>query len=175
MELNERRAVLYVEYLSDIEEFRTKPSTETLREKWEAAMEYINDDEFDWIDIYVPEEKEPVGFMIIGHNDQCHPNADIFFSDIFIDYRYRNRGIMTSKVKEVIKTNKSCCYFVQKNNNYAQRWLNKLFINEGFVSYKLDRSCILISDDDKGFYGWINEKAISKVNNNAYTETINVN
>ena len=169
MELNERRAVLYVTYLSDIEEFNITKNTDTLKEKWQEAMDYIHDKDFDWVDIYDNSE-EPIGFIIVGHAEQCHPDADIYLADFFIDYRHRNKGIMTKEIKKILKGVKTCCYFVQKNNNYAQRWLNRIFLDDNFVSVKLNKSCIDFSDEDRGFYGW----SRSKINTSVIENNFNI-
>ena len=54
---------------------------------------------------YIPvcEEGEPVGFIIIGIGESCHPACDYHMAEAYIQSGHRRKGIMSNKVGEFLK------------------------------------------------------------------------
>lgn len=126
------RRELYVDYLRELNKIEgITPLSQTAAEECMDKILYQGDTT--WYDIRL-ENGEIVGFLIIGQNTNCHPDADFFIDQAYILPKFRKRGLMTKAISEFIEENRGrFCLFIIDNNTYARSFWFKTFAGLGYV------------------------------------------
>ena len=131
------RLLQYIEYTREMNRMAGKKAM-----SYEAAAdcyyEHLDYPDSFWIDIEVPEEKEPIGFVQIGTRDNCHPDADWYICEAYIEKKYRRQGLMRTVMSEFIQTHPGTYnLFIYDKNEAAKAFWSKLFEEEGYRQVKL--------------------------------------
>lgn len=113
--------------------------------KHQIASEYIRIKEGmteEWIDIHA-DSMDPnspiVGFLIVGINGNCHPEADVFIEEAYIRPEYRHLGHMRKAIARLIKERPGkYCFFVLHQNALAKKVWPSIFDTLGYEPYPLE-------------------------------------
>lgn len=131
---NSIRFQLVSEYLDELQAIKGLPKTTEIK-KYEYYQEVSNSKTTSWFDIYPSkEETDPVGFLIIGYPPNCHPNADFYIEEAYIQPKYRQQHYMTTTATRFIQAHPGTyCLFILNNNHTAKRFWIALFAKLGYV------------------------------------------
>lgn len=104
-----------------------------------------------WIDI--EKDDEPIGFLMIGTGENCHPDADYYIADAYIKPEYRRRGYMSGVLREVIDKHPGIyCLLILNENSIGKIFWYTFFRREGFKPHYL--SDVGTGDELCTQYGW---------------------
>lgn len=140
------RLLLYGEYIRILEQINEGPICEV----WEAFHSVYSAAYTEWIDIM--QGGTPVGFLVIGYGDNCHPDADYYIEEAFVSSEYQRQGLMTKTIEEYITAhNGTYCYFTLRKNQYAKEFWEKIFRKLGYTPVTLWE---MYDDDLTNQFGW---------------------
>ena len=73
----------------------------------------------------------PIGFCVVGYNDNCHELVDIYINEFYIKPLYRKQGFGRLFINDIINTMQanSICMFTLKENINAERFWKSFFYN----------------------------------------------
>ena len=137
MENNLRKQCLYLEYLSDIDDQTNNQNKKSLKERVQHLENSLNNPDLHWVDLFY--KNEPVGFVIYGDGNMCHPDADIMIYDAFVKYEFRRRGVMTRAFDNLCK-GKRVCMFINNANAFARKFWVGLMLRRLYGSVSLKRT-----------------------------------
>ena len=146
-ELIQARLELFTKYIQELyqREGIEIPEGEDMIEKFRS----IHSNPFmKWKDIYpdghsanaknAPEGVLPIGFIVIGQYPECHPDADVYIAEAYINPEYRRQHIMTKTIKELVTIcGGTYCMFIAAKNDVAKIFWNKTFNDLGYTKYNL--------------------------------------
>ena len=106
-----------------------------------------------WLDVYpltvYPDmdlgslDMDPVGFIVIGSFPECHPDADHYIVEAYIQPDYRRKKIMFDKMVDYIQTyGGKYCLFVASKNEIAKEFWNRVFKEVNYVPMALSEDPI---------------------------------
>ena len=136
------RKQLYVTYM---EELYTIEGLELLSEHKlnEYFTDIIENPYLEWIDIYLPNLNEPVGFLVIAKYPECHPDADYYIAETYIKPEYRRQNIMLTTVSNYIKNHTGIySLFIASKNDVAKKFWERVFKNVNYVPIYLSEEPI---------------------------------
>lgn len=115
-----------------------------------------------WIDIYpdshinnVSMYSEPIGFLIIGQYPECHPAADYYIVDTYINPEYRRQNIMSEVLLDYIKTyGGKYCLFITSRNDIAKSFWKSIFEKTDYQPIGLSSEPISKPDTHFVHYGY---------------------
>lgn len=150
----ERKQTMYLEYLADINE--SDLNYDSLESKSSIVKYYDKNPDFTWIDLFSDDNMNPIGFIVIGQRSACHPNCDYYIADAFVNYKYRNRGIMTSLIKQLLKNNPKISMSISKGSSYGKSYFINLMIHSGYISMHLPKQEDTFYKDENEYfvYAW---------------------
>ena len=91
-----------------------------------------------WIDIVDSDLNKPVGFLVIGTDPNCHPDADYYIQEAYISPEYRRKGLMSKAVSDFIKEHEGTyCLFIIDNNEIALKFWSAVFKKTKYKSVNL--------------------------------------
>ena len=151
-ELIQARLELFRKYIQELyqREGIEIPEGEDMVEKFRS----IHSNPFmKWKDIYpdghsanaknAPEGVLPIGFIVIGQYPECHPDADVYIAEAYLDSEYRRQHIMTKTIKELVTMcGGTYCMFIASKNDVAKIFWNKVFTDVGYVQFELSQDPI---------------------------------
>lgn len=128
------RFQLISDYLDELQTIEGLPEI-TYIKKQEFYQEVLNSKTTNWIDIYPQNEgTNPIGFLIIGYPPNCHPNANYYIEEAYIQPKYRCQHYMTSTATRFIKAHPGIyCLFILNNNQIAKHFWFSIFTKLGYV------------------------------------------
>lgn len=118
---------LYTEYMYELSKFFTKSVTP---EEIEYGFNQQNNSpDIIWNDIFY--EKKRVGFVILGINEMCHPDADYFIVNTFVKQQYRRKHLASDTVTRFLqeRPGKYCLDIITRNFTAEQFWENTFHKN----------------------------------------------
>lgn len=125
------RRVLYGDYIREIYKIACDNS--------EITQEKIDDDiraiyrskHTKWHDIWC--DGKIVGFVIVGTGTECHPAADYFIVQTYVEPSSRKRGIGKQFLKDYIKEHPGVyCLDILDKNEVAHKFWAKVFYESGY-------------------------------------------
>lgn len=73
------------------------------------------------------ETNTPIGFCLIGFDENTQPGTDWFIAEFYIQHGYRKKGYGQKAVEKLFQRYPGkYCYFVLKSNKPAQKFWNKI-------------------------------------------------
>lgn len=101
------------------------------------CRDYLFDPHGEWVDVF-SEEHKVIGFIIIGHAPNCHPDADYYIEEAYIMPEYRRKKYMSNAVSEYLKSHKGTyCLFIISSNKPALSFWSKAFRENGYFPLEL--------------------------------------
>lgn len=74
-----------------------------------------------------------VGFLLIGIDENKHPDSDWYIEEFYIKKEYQNQGIGQAVVKEMLNSAKGRdCLFILNGNQRASHFWEKVFVDSGY-------------------------------------------
>lgn len=134
-----RKQCLYLEYLSDIDDQTNNQHRKSLKERVEHLENSLKNPNLHWLYLFYKNATEPVGFIIYGDGNMCHPDADIMIYDAFVRNEFRQKGIMT-KVFDTLCKGKRVCMFINNANTLARKFWVGLMLRRLYGSVSLKRT-----------------------------------
>ena len=129
----------YINELYDIEGLPRLSKTEI-----QNLFNWIyNNPYFKWIDVRnlctsSMSNDDVIGFLIIGEEKECHPQADYYIAETYIMPEYRRRHIMSEVIMDFIKTyGGKYCLFIASQNSIAKQFWQKIFQQTNYVQFNL--------------------------------------
>lgn len=116
-------AELLTEYIKELHQLE---SNVELRDKEQLIEEYFYMPDTD-LYLLLSSDNSVVGFAIIGHGINCHPDVDIYIEEFYIKPEYRRQGYASSFAEEIVGHVDSVCFFELKTNTSAKALWNKVF------------------------------------------------
>ena len=92
------------------------------------------------VKFFVMDAKKEVAraFLYVMHND-LHDRPFGFMEDVFVDETYRNHGLGTSLVNELIKEAKRrCCYKLIATSRHSRPKVHDLYKRLGFTNHGVE-------------------------------------
>ena len=128
------RYKMYHEYMREILQMSDDEYSEKDTDK--AFCFYLDRTFIEWIDIYFGTRL--VGFIIIGSYPECHPDADRFIIQAYVQPEYRRRGLASDVVSEYIRNNPGTYVMdILKANEPARKFWFETFYKNGYESIVL--------------------------------------
>ena len=139
MSIYEKKHALYRQYCKELDQFRSAPLTESDVTLYTWCESYLNDENCTWRNIFT-KRNELAGFLIIGKGGcEKHPHADYGIAQAYIDPKYRKAGLMTKAVNEYLEKHQGIySLLVIKQNEYALKFWNNLFLKADYTPHELD-------------------------------------
>lgn len=94
-EVLDKRLALYRDYIRSLAPFGC--TVDTPFKMYEQAFEQMRLP-YVWHDIYANEGKLPMGFLVLGYGDACHPDCDVWIAQSYLSPDSRGRGLMANAV-----------------------------------------------------------------------------
>ena len=139
MSLYEEMHALYQKYVKELNTFRKTSVQMPENEVRKTCDEYIQASNSSWHNIYDPESKDLVGFLIIGKEfPEKHPDSLRSVAQAYVLPEYRKKGLMTAVMKDYMTRHKGFfefCYKNQRINNFSvplEKVLRRTRIRGGF-------------------------------------------
>ncbi|MBQ8248054.1 MAG: GNAT family N-acetyltransferase [Lachnospiraceae bacterium] len=83
---------------------------------------------------FVIHEGQIIGFVLIGIEDNKHPESDWYIEEFFIKKEYQNMGLGKAVAKELLETKRGrYCLFILKRNMRASHFWQKVFTDAGYI------------------------------------------
>lgn len=93
-------------------------------------------------------EGEIVGFCLVGFGDNTHTETDYYIAEFYILPEYRNNGIATAAVKELLSLFPGkYCYHILKENIIARQFWDHVQKECGCKPLSLEDTCGLTDCD----------------------------
>ena len=142
---------LFCDYLRELEKIAQTPS-QSASDDYEYYQEIISSDTVEWVEIRACDEPNPVGFLLIDHGYNCHPDADYFIQETYVKPEYRNQGLMTTAVSKFIQEHGGTyCLFILNNNKNAYQFWHNLFAKLNYKPKDLELFGVLKISKQFGF------------------------
>lgn len=94
-----------------------------------------------------------VGFFIIGTGENCHPDADYYIQEAYIQPEYRRKGYMSYAISEYVKRHRGIyCLLILNKNYIAKTFWPEVFRKLGYMPRPL--SDVGATDEDCQQYGF---------------------
>lgn len=129
----------YVNELHDIDD------SVRLRDKKTLKKEYLsNIDEDNQFYLIYDNNMLPAGFAVVGVNNYCHPQADIYINEFYIKPEYRLRGYGDNLFSSICLANllfesgNKICMYILKNNTRAIQFWSGLLKRNGWLDVTED-------------------------------------
>lgn len=161
MKIEKIRKTLYKKYINELYNIEGLESLndEKLEELFYNLSNNIN---MRWIYIYPDSHKTneskytiPIGFLVIGEYPECHPDADYYIVDAYIQPEYRRQNIMSEVLLDYIKTyGGKYCLFIASKNNIAKSFWNSIFEKANYQPIDLSSEPISKPDPHFVHYGY---------------------
>lgn len=127
------RFAMFCDYLNELQCMKGLQPLGALK-LGELYTSYARSKNSVWGDIYAEGGETVVGFLIIGHSPNCHPDADFYIEEAYIKPEYRRQGYMSAAVSRFISEHQGTyCLFILNNNTAAQHFWPKLFAELGYL------------------------------------------
>lgn len=152
--IQERRKVLYLAYLAELDTFRMTPRPESHEVQQQWFYDYSDNKDCQWHDIYVNDCL--VGFLITSSIlPNCHPDADYSICEAYVMPEYRQKGLMSNLVQRFTSEHPGIyCLLVLEGNQYAQHFWNHLFHHLGATDVVLTDSAIITNGEQVCLQGF---------------------
>ena len=72
-------------------------------------------------------DKEVAGFCILGHRENCHPQADGYVEEFYIRPDYRRKGIGFAGAKMILDGKSRVCLDIMQKNLVAKAFWDRVF------------------------------------------------
>lgn len=133
--LVERRQKLLKNYLNEL---RDLYNISFVNEESNSYDAYITAEHTEWIDIFADGSDEPIGFLIVGEQENCYPDANYYIEELYIVPEFRNKGLASATVTDFLNNHKGVyCLFIINDNNIAKTFWNKVFTNCQYITTEL--------------------------------------
>ena len=139
----ERRHLLYTQYCTELNGFRTHGEQPmNMFEMYNHCEEYFKASECTWHDIHM--DDQIIGFIVMANRvPYVHPECDYAICEAYIIPEYRRRGLMTQVVRSLVEEYPGqYCLLVLDGNEYAKKFWNKVFASMRYEPCDLDDSCV---------------------------------
>ena len=134
-----RKQCLYLEYLSDVDDQTNNQYKKSLKERVEHLESFLSTPNIYWLDLFYKDSPDPVGFVVYGKENMCHPDADIMIYDAFVKHEFRRKGVMTRAFDTLCK-DKRVCMFINNANTCARKFWVGLMLRRLYGSINLKRT-----------------------------------
>ena len=126
------------EYFRELTEIQGDTYTEEQCRIWfDGIVNGVLEGNTEWLHIKDAQGNE-VGQLLIGIAPNCHPDADYYIEEAFVEKAARRNGIMTKAASEFIKDHPGTyCYFVLTKNELAKAFWEKVFTDAGYAPVTL--------------------------------------
>ena len=134
--MEKQRFAMFCDYINELQTIKKskKFNTEEIKKIYNN---YINLEHSDWINV-LSDEGNLVGFAIIGYYPNCHPDAEVYISEVYIMPEYRRKRYMHRTITEYIKKNPGTyCLFILNENHNALKFWNQVFSDNGYEPVEL--------------------------------------
>ena len=93
-------------------------------------------------------EGQIIGFVLIGVEDNKHPESDWYIEEFFIKKEYQNKGFGKAVAKELLETKRGryCLFVLQRNVRASHFWQN-VFTEAGYIDVSQNYVDIAPMDD----------------------------
>ena len=161
MNIKKIRKTLYKKYINEL--YKIEGLELLNNDKLEDLFYNLSNNPYmRWIDIYpdshinnVSMYYEPIGFLIIGQYPECHPDADYYIVDTYINPEYRRQHIMTEVLLDYIQTyGGKYCLFITSRNNIAKSFWDSIFEKASYQKINLSNKPISKPDPHFIHYGF---------------------
>lgn len=99
---------------------------------------YIASEHTEWIDIFADDSDEPVGFLVVGEQENCHPDANYYIEELYVEPEFRNKGLASATATNFLHNHKGIyCLFIINDNNIAKIFWDKVFTSCRYTETKL--------------------------------------
>ena len=82
-------------------------------------------------------KKKPIGFAILGCSSNCHPYADLYIEEFYIQKKYRRKGYGRHFMNLILVGNKKVCFYIIKKNDKALAFQKNIFSKWNDISDKV--------------------------------------
>lgn len=129
---------MFCDYINELQAIKGLPGLGRA-ELQESYRSYVEEPSTEWIDIFTDETTTVLaGFLIVGYPPNCHPHADFYIEESYIEPEYRRQGRMTLAVSQFIEAHEGVyCLFIIHKNEPALRFWPKIFQEHGYVPIEL--------------------------------------
>ncbi|GEM_PF-6369668 len=135
---------LFQDYVKELNTFAAPEDAVSESDCAAKCESYISSADCTWKNIFAPDTGELVGFLIYGKTGAVkHPDADRSIEEAYVAPKYRRQGLMSDVVRDY-ETRHKCRYnlIVQKGNDYAKGYWERLFEQMGYGPIELDKTYI---------------------------------
>lgn len=133
---NDKRNELIQNYLIEMQNIKGLPPY-SKEELDQACQEYFEDSNVEWVDVF-SDEGDIIGFIIIGYTPNCHPDADFYIEEAYIQPEYRRKRYMFRAVSKFLKYNGGTyCLFIVNTNTPALNFWHKVFRENEYAPVEL--------------------------------------
>lgn len=139
MSIYEEKHALYKKYIRELDTFREFPVQMPENDIRKICDEYIQARNSSWHNIYDPESKTLVGFVIIGKEfPEKHPDSMRSVAQAYVLPKYRRKGLMTSVMADYMTRHEGVySLLILEGNEYAKGFWKKFFEKEGYEEVPL--------------------------------------
>ena len=140
MSIYEEKHALYQKYVKELNTFRKTSVQMPENEVRKTCDEYIQASNSSWHNIYDPESKALVGFLIIGKEfPEKHPDSLRSVAQAYVLPEYRKKGLMTAAMEDYMTRHRGIySLLILTGNEYAKYFWSRFFRNEGYEEVTLD-------------------------------------
>ena len=133
---NSKRNELLQNYLQEMQSIKELPPY-SKEELDQSCLVYFEDTNSEWVDVF-SEDGKIIGFIIIGYTPNCHPDADFYIEEAYIQPEYRRKKYMFRAVTKFLKYNGGTyCLFIVNRNTPALNFWHYVFKENGYLPVEL--------------------------------------
>lgn len=121
---------MYRSYIEELSTFTDRLDNFPLYDETTSIWQYSSIQKY-----FVINDDKIVGFLLIGIEDNKHPDSDWYIEEFYIKKEYQNKGIGTAAIKELLETKKGrYCLFVLWRNLRAAHFWQGVFTDSGYIN-----------------------------------------
>ena len=119
----------YVQELHKIDKHVLLKSKDRLKEEyfWTRDTRYV---------LFKIKEK-PIGFAVLGCGSNCHPDADLYIEEFYIQKKYQRKGYGRFFMNLLLVGNNKVCFYIIKKNDKALAFWRNIFSKWNNISDKV--------------------------------------
>lgn len=147
----------YREYIEELSQFTDRLKDFPLRQEVSFMWNCQSIQKY-----FVIHEGQAIGFVLIGVEDNKHPESDWYIEEFFIKKEFQNQGLGKAAAKELLEAKRGrYCLFVLRRNFRAACFWEKVFTDSGYMNVTQNHIDIAPMDDcEFRMYESIKQKGI---------------